>query len=96
MNDTRSTQTQAPTQVITFFTKPNCPACSKTKLALDDKYLSYNQVNVANDDGYMELQEACALLDTSMPKALPVVIKGNDIWSGEDFYIGLIEGDMQL
>ena len=61
---------------ITVYTKPSCVQCRATYHALDSKGLSYNVLDLTEDDAAMDMVKALGHLQA------PVVITDDDHWSG--------------
>ncbi|BAX91645.1 redoxin NrdH [Mycobacterium shigaense] len=61
---------------ITVYTKPACVQCSATYKALDKQGLDYNTVDISLDSEARDYVMALGYLQA------PVVVAGNDHWSG--------------
>lgn len=61
---------------ITVYTKPACVQCNATYKALDKQGLDYETVDISTDDAARDLVMALGYLQA------PVVIVGDDHWSG--------------
>ena len=61
---------------ITVYTKPACVQCSATYKALDKQGLSYDTVDISLDSEARDYVMALGYLQA------PVVVAGNDHWSG--------------
>ncbi|ROZ88046.1 glutaredoxin-like protein NrdH [Gordonia sp. OPL2] len=61
---------------ITVYTKPACVQCNATYKALDKQGLDYEIVDISTDDAARDLVMALGYLQA------PVVIVGDDHWSG--------------
>lgn len=61
---------------ITVYTIPNCPGCDQTKKYLDKKELAYSTIDITEDNAARDLVFGLGF------KAAPVVIAGEDAWSG--------------
>ncbi len=61
---------------ITVFTLPNCVQCTMTKKKLDAKQVPYDTVDLTADHAAAERIRALGYL------AAPVVIAGDEHWSG--------------
>lgn len=61
---------------ITVYSKPNCVQCTATYRALDNAGLDYDVVDISEDAAALEQVKALGYM------AAPVVIVGEDHWSG--------------
>lgn len=61
---------------VTVYTIPNCPGCDQTKKYLDRKDVAYDVVDITVDEEARDLVFGLGF------KAAPVVIAGEDAWSG--------------
>lgn len=61
---------------ITVYSKPNCPQCAATKRAFDRMGLEYGIIDITQD------AHALAQLQEAGFKQAPVVVAGEDWWSG--------------
>lgn len=61
---------------ITVYTNPSCVQCEQTKKYLDSKELAYDVVDLSENPEAMEMVMGMGY------KAAPVVIAGEDSWSG--------------
>lgn len=61
---------------ITVYSKPSCVQCTATKRALDRKGIEYDSVDISVDP------EAYAFVESLGYRQVPVVVVGNDHWSG--------------
>ncbi|MFT4124925.1 MAG: redoxin NrdH [Gordonia sp. (in: high G+C Gram-positive bacteria)] len=61
---------------ITVYTKPACVQCNATYKALDKQGLEYEIVDISTDDDARDYVMALGYLQA------PVVVAGNDHWSG--------------
>lgn len=61
---------------ITVYSKPGCPGCSATKRALDKSGADYRVIDIS------EQPEAADQVRELGYSALPVVVYGEDNWSG--------------
>jgi len=62
--------------VTTVYTLPSCVQCDSTKKFLDLNEVEYNVVDMSQDETALELVKALGY------QAAPVVIAGDDHWSG--------------
>lgn len=62
--------------MITLYTKPACVQCTATKRALDKAGLEYTMVDISMDDEARDYVMAMGHLQA------PVVVAGNENWSG--------------
>lgn len=62
--------------MITIYTNPNCVQCDQTKRYLDNHNISYETVDLSQN------QEALEMVLELGFKAAPVVITDTDKWSG--------------
>jgi glutaredoxin-like protein NrdH len=62
--------------VITVYSKPACPQCNMTKKVLDKAGLEYSVVDLTQD------AEATALVTELGYSSAPVVVAGDQHWSG--------------
>ncbi|HIW94898.1 MAG TPA: glutaredoxin-like protein NrdH [Candidatus Corynebacterium gallistercoris] len=62
--------------MITLYTKPACVQCTATKKALDKAGLEYATVDISLDDEARDYVMALGHLQA------PVVVNGEDHWSG--------------
>ena len=62
--------------MITVYSKPNCVQCDITKSELKKREIAFNEVDVSED---LEALDKILMLGY---KAAPVVIAGEDSWSG--------------
>lgn len=62
--------------MITLYTKPACVQCTATKKALDKVGLEYTTVDISLDDEARDYVMALGHLQA------PVVVNGEDHWSG--------------
>ena len=62
--------------MITVYTVPNCPQCDATKRILDYNSVKYDLVDLTKDETAMELVKNLG------HKQAPVVIAGDESWSG--------------
>jgi glutaredoxin-like protein NrdH len=61
---------------ITVYTKPACVQCSATFKALDKQGIGYEKVDISLDNEARDYVMALGYLQA------PVVVAGNDHWSG--------------
>lgn len=61
---------------ITVYSKPACVQCTATQKALDKQGLSYERVDITLDTEARDYVMALGYLQA------PVVVAGNDHWSG--------------
>lgn len=61
---------------VTVYTKPACVQCNMTYRALDKLGVKYNTVDITEDPAALELIKGMGYLQA------PVVIAGDDHWSG--------------
>jgi glutaredoxin-like protein NrdH len=61
---------------ITVYTKPACVQCSATYKALDNQGIAYDKVDITLDPEARDYVMALGYLQA------PVVVTGNDHWSG--------------
>lgn len=61
---------------ITVYTKPNCVQCNATFKALDKAGLSYEKIDLTEDDEARDYVMALGYLQA------PVVIAGDEHWAG--------------
>jgi glutaredoxin-like protein NrdH len=64
------------TMTVTVYTLPSCVQCDSTKKFLDRNEVEYNVVDMSQDETALELVKALGY------QAAPVVIAGDDHWSG--------------
>ncbi|WP_415880990.1 redoxin NrdH [Mycobacterium intracellulare] len=62
--------------VVTLYTKPACVQCNATKKALDKQGIPYETVDISLDSEARDYVIALGYLQA------PVVVAGNDHWSG--------------
>lgn len=62
--------------MVELFTKPNCPQCNLTKDVLDKEGIEYRALDVTVD------ADAYARVTALGYKAAPVVVAGDDHWTG--------------
>ena len=61
---------------ITVYTKPACVQCNATYKALDKSHLGYDIVDISVDSGARDYVMSLGYLQA------PVVVAGNEHWSG--------------
>jgi glutaredoxin-like protein NrdH len=61
---------------VTVYTKPACPQCTATAKALDKQGIAYRSVDITLDAEARRYVMALGYLQA------PVVVAGNDHWSG--------------
>lgn len=61
---------------VTVYTKPACVQCNATYRALDKKGIPYNSVDVSQDPEALERLKSLGYMQA------PVVVAGDDHWSG--------------
>jgi glutaredoxin-like protein NrdH len=61
---------------ITVYTLPSCVQCESTKKVLDKNNVEYSVVDLSEDETAYEMVKALGY------QAAPVVIAGDDHWSG--------------
>lgn len=61
---------------ITVYTNPSCVQCEQTKKYMDSKEIAYAVVDLSENPEAMEMVMGMGY------KAAPVVIAGEDSWSG--------------
>ncbi|WP_312528869.1 glutaredoxin-like protein NrdH [Paracoccus sp. (in: a-proteobacteria)] len=61
---------------ITVYSKPACVQCTATTRALDAKGLSYDVIDLTQDDVAMEMVTALGY------RQAPVVVAGDEHWAG--------------
>jgi glutaredoxin-like protein NrdH len=66
----------AQTATITVYTKPACVQCNATYKALDKAGITYNIVDITTDEKARDYVLALGYLQA------PVVVDGDDHWSG--------------
>ena len=62
--------------VVTVYTKPQCVQCNMTYWALDAKGINYHKVDITEDDRALAKVKSLGYMQA------PVVIAGEDHWSG--------------
>lgn len=62
--------------MITVYTRPACGPCRATKSALDKRGLAYDVIDISQDDAARDYVMALGYLQA------PVVVAGDDHWSG--------------
>jgi glutaredoxin-like protein NrdH len=62
--------------MVTVYTKPSCVQCEATKRMMDKLKIEYSTVDITVDT------EAFNMIISKGFKSAPVVIAGNDSWSG--------------
>jgi glutaredoxin len=77
-----------------LYTKSNCHACREAKAALDNAGLEYLEVSTDYEEGHAALISASGRLEIT-PKAMPVLIAGDDLWTGYDVVVAVEEGEVQ-
>lgn len=65
--------------MVKVFTKDNCPQCRSTKTMLKTMGIAYEEVNITHDEEAREELKALGFT------AAPVVVAGDDSWSGFNF-----------
>ncbi|MCL6588824.1 MAG: glutaredoxin family protein [Firmicutes bacterium] len=58
---------------ITVYTSPSCPWCSRVKSYLNEKGVSYREVDINTD-----YESAKQLIELTGQRAVPVITKGSD------------------
>jgi glutaredoxin-like protein NrdH len=61
---------------VTVYTKPACVQCNATYKALDKQGIAYEKVDISLDDEARDYVMSMGYLQA------PVVVAGNDHWSG--------------
>lgn len=61
---------------VTVYTKPDCVQCDMTKRLMDREAIEYTAIDVMQDAEALELVKGMGYL------AMPVVVAGNEHWSG--------------
>lgn len=61
---------------VTVYTLPSCVQCESTKKMLDRRSIAYNVVDMSQDEAALEMIKNLGY------QAAPVVIAGEDHWSG--------------
>lgn len=61
---------------VTVYTLPSCVQCEQTKKTLDKNGISYEVVDLSQDESAYEMVKALGY------QAAPIVIAGDDHWSG--------------
>lgn len=61
---------------VTVYTLPSCVQCESTKKTLDKMEVEYSVVDLSQDDSAYEMVKSLGY------QAAPVVIAGDDHWSG--------------
>jgi glutaredoxin-like protein NrdH len=61
---------------ITVYTLPSCVQCESTKKVLDKNNVEYSVVDLSEDETAYEMVKALGY------QAAPVVVSGDDHWSG--------------
>lgn len=61
---------------ITVYSKPACVQCTATKKALDKADISYNVIDISQDDEARELVLGLGY------QGVPVVVAGDQHWNG--------------
>lgn len=62
--------------MVTVYTLPSCVQCESTKKFLKNKDVQFNVVDMSEDPGALEMVKSLGY------QAAPVVIAGEDHWSG--------------
>jgi glutaredoxin-like protein NrdH len=62
--------------MVTVYTKPGCVQCDATKRMMDKLKIEYSTVDITVDT------EAFEMIMSKGFKSAPIVIAGNDAWSG--------------
>ena len=77
--------------MIKLFSKPNCPQCVETKMALKSAGVEFSDEMIAPD--LQNLKAACDAIniDYTGIKSAPVLIAGGSIWTGADCVIAVEE-----
>ncbi|MFI8598288.1 glutaredoxin-like protein NrdH [Rothia koreensis] len=63
-------------QKITVYSTPQCPQCMMTKKSLDRAGITYDEVDLATDAAALDHVKALGYTQA------PVVVAGDDHWSG--------------
>lgn len=74
--DKQKIERQNNKMTVTVYTNPNCIQCDKTKKILDQNNISYDVVDLSENDGARNM-----VMEMGYRQA-PVVITDNDHWSG--------------
>ena len=61
---------------VTVYTMPNCVQCEQSKRYLDTKQVEYSVVDISEDS------EAYEFVTSLGYKSAPIIVAGNDHWSG--------------
>jgi glutaredoxin len=77
-----------------LYTKSNCPACREAKAAIDKAGLKYREISTDYEDGYGAMVWDAGRLGIT-PKAMPVLIAGDDLWTGYDVVVAVEEGELK-
>jgi glutaredoxin len=77
--------------MIQLFTTTNCPQCTETKIALKKAELEYVEKVISSN--MHELKAVCAQIsiDYKNIKSAPIMIAGNQLWTGADCVIAIEE-----
>lgn len=62
--------------MVVVYTLPSCVQCDSTKRVLTKKEIPYQEIDLSLDEAAMELVKSLGYV------AAPVVIAGDDHWSG--------------
>jgi glutaredoxin len=79
---------------MTLYTKSNCPACSEAKAAIDNAGLQCREISTDDDEGHAEMLADAERLGVT-PRAMPVLIAGDDLWTGYDCIVAVQEGEVK-
>lgn len=61
---------------VTVYTKPDCMQCDMTKRLMDREGIEYSSIDVTIDSEALDLVKSLGYL------SMPVVVAGNEHWSG--------------
>lgn len=77
-----------------LYVRSNCPACREAKETLTNAGIEYREVDTETEYGH-----AALIADTGrlgiVPRAMPVLICGDDIWTGYDCVVAIEEGEVE-
>jgi len=79
---------------LTFYYTTHCPRCREAKQLLIQDEREFTAINTDTDAGYERLEADCARLGLYMPKASPVLVTEDMLYSGGDVVIALEEGEV--
>ena len=80
--------------MIVLYIQPGCGICHRTKAALDEKEIVYEETNIQEPEGLDRLKNDMARLGNDLPRSMPTLVTDDLSYSGADCLVAIEEGEI--